>query len=304
MSKGTVLVVGATGHVGHKVVSLLRKQGIPVRALVRAGSDSSIIDGDGVTVVRGDMLDPASLDTAFSGVDAVISCAAGYTRRRKSDSEEIDKRGNENLAHAAKKAGVRRYVLNSILQCDDAPGVTHFEHKAEAEAVLRKLEVPFVSIRPGAFLDQAQDFIANGVKKSVFLGIGDQKASRWTWVYTWDLADSLVKAVFAGDDINGEIIDVGWVTGPVSNCELAEAISEVTGTALKVRVVPWPLVWVATQITGVLGLPASEMGRMFLYFRSGRYVADTKKHDKILGPSPTKEDAIRRWAVEKRLVSG
>jgi len=188
------------------------------------------------------MLDPASLDTAFSGVDAVISCAAGYTRRRKSDSEEIDKRGNENLAHAAKKAGVRRYVLNSILKCDDAPGVTHFEHKAEAEAVLRKLEVPFVSIRPGAFLDQAQDFVADGAKKNVYFGIGDRDVSRWTWIYTWDLADSLVKAVVASDRVVGETIDVGWTTGPVSNGELAAAISNVIGRPLKVRIVPWALV--------------------------------------------------------------
>jgi YD repeat-containing protein len=303
MSHGTVLVVGATGHVGHKVVALLKRRGIPVRVLVRPGSDVSRIEGDGVTVARGDMMDPASLDAAFAGVDTVISCAAGYTRRRKSDSDQIDRIGNQNLAQAAKKAGVRRYILNSILRCDDAPGVLHFEHKAEAEAFLHKIGVPFVAIRPGAFLDQAEDFLADGVKKRMFFGIGDRDVSRWTWIYTWDLAEALVRAVDADDRIVGKFIDVGWSTGPVSNQELATVIAKVTGVALKVRIVPWFVVGLATRITGIFGLPAAELGRMFLYFRTGRYVADTKLHDELLGPSPTKEDAIRRWAIEKGLVA-
>ena len=304
MKSGTVLVIGGTGHVGSKVVKLLTLRGIPVRALVRPGSDASVIEGQGGTVMRGDMMDPASLEQAFAGVDAVISCAAGYTRRKRTDRDDIDQIGNRNLAQAAKNAGIRRFVLNSILQCDDAPGVKHFEHKAEAEAYLRELKVPFVSIRPGAFLDQAQDFVADNARKNVFFGIGDRNQTRWTWIYTGDLAESLVKAVFADDRILGRCVDVGWSTGPLSNQELADAISSVTGREFKLKIVPWGLVRVVTALTGFFGIGASEMGRMFLYFRSGRYVAHTKVHDELLGPSPTKEDAIKRWAMDKGLVQG
>lgn len=304
MKSQLVLVIGGTGHVGSKVVNLLCRRGVAVRAMVRPGSDASLIEAQGVTVVRGDMMDPASLEQAFAGVDSVISCAAGYTRRKKTDRDDIDRIGNQNLAQAALRAGVRRYVLNSILQCDDAPGVTHFEHKAEAEASLRNLKVPFVSIRPGAFLDQAQDFAAENVRKSQFFGIGDRNQTRWTWVYTWDLADSLVKAVFADDRVVGKTVDVGWSTGPLSNQELSEAIAATTGRALKLKIVPWGVVQFATVLTGFFGIAASELGRMFLYFRTGRYVANTKLHDELLGPSPTKEDAIRRWANEKGLVVG
>jgi uncharacterized protein YbjT (DUF2867 family) len=302
MTPRTVLVIGGTGHVGRKVIAVLCKRGVEVRAMVRPGSDASRIEGPGVTIVRGDMMDPARLDVAFAGVDAAISCAAGYTKRRKSDSAQTDRIGNLHLAQAAKRSGVGRYVLNSILHCDDAPGVSHFEDKAVAEAELRKLGVPFIAIRPGAFLDQADDFNAASVLKNAFMGIGDRDTTRWSYVYTQDLAESLVHAVFADARIVGQTIDVGWSTGPVSNKELADTIAAVTHRKLKRTTVPWWLVRAGTAIVGAFNAGAGDLGRMFLYFRTGRYVADSKRHEELLGPLPTKEDAVRRWAEEKHLI--
>lgn len=303
MTAKPVLVVGGTGHVGRKVIAVLRLRGVPVRALVRPGSDAARIEGPGVTIVRGDMMDPPSLDLAFAGVDAAISCAAGYTRRRKSDSAQTDRLGNLNLAQAAQRSGVRRYVLNSILQCQDAPGVSHFVDKAQTEAELRKLAVPFVAIRPGAFLDQAEDFVADNVLKNKFMGIGDSEATRLTYTYTQDLAEALVKAVFADPKIVGQTVDVGWSTGPVSNKELADTIAKVTRRTLKRTIVPWWLVSAGTSIVGVFNQGAGDLGRMFLYFRTGRYVADNQRHLEFLGPAPTGEDAVRRWATEKGLIA-
>jgi len=78
-----VLVVGGTGFLGRQVVAALRSREKLVRALVRPGSDASALEKSGVEVVRGDMMGPASLETAIEGVDAVVTSAAGYTRRRK-----------------------------------------------------------------------------------------------------------------------------------------------------------------------------------------------------------------------------
>ena len=83
------------------------------------------------------MLEPDSLPAAFSGVDAVITSAVGYTKRRKTDSGDTDVQGNRNLADAAARAGVRRFVLTSILRCDEARDVPHFWNKVIAEEDLR-----------------------------------------------------------------------------------------------------------------------------------------------------------------------
>jgi NAD(P)H-binding len=66
---------------------------------------------------------PASLLEAIDHADAVISKAAGYTRHNKGDIDKIDRIGNRNLADAASQAGVRRFVLTSILTCDQTPQI-------------------------------------------------------------------------------------------------------------------------------------------------------------------------------------
>ena len=68
---------------------------------------------------------PASLLEAMDHADAVISTAAGYTRHSKGDTDKIDTIGNRNrnLADAASQAGVRRFVLTSILTCDQTPQI-------------------------------------------------------------------------------------------------------------------------------------------------------------------------------------
>ena len=57
-----------------------------MRALVREGSDAMPLSEQGVEIVRGDLVDPASLEPALDGMDALVTTAAGYVRRRKGDS--------------------------------------------------------------------------------------------------------------------------------------------------------------------------------------------------------------------------
>jgi uncharacterized protein YbjT (DUF2867 family) len=147
-----VLVVGATGSLGGKVVDELLERGKKVRALVRPTTDASRLESRGVEIARGDMLDLDSLVAAMNGADAVITTAAGYTRGGK-NAHDIDTVGNANLAEAAHRAGIRRFVLTSILTCDQTPDVPHFWHKKIAEDKLEQLGVPFVALRPGAFID-------------------------------------------------------------------------------------------------------------------------------------------------------
>ena len=163
---GSVLVVGGTGMLGGQVVAELLSRGKQVRALVRPTSDAKHLEQAGVVIARGDMMDPASLLKAMDGADAVISTAAGYTRHSKGDTDEIDTIGNRNLADAASRAGVRRFVLTSILTCDQTPQVPHFWHKKLAEDRLEELGVPFVSLRPGAFLDMITQMGGDAIRQA------------------------------------------------------------------------------------------------------------------------------------------
>ena len=110
---GPVLVVGGTGMLGGQVVTELLACGKRVRALVRSTSDAKSLERAGVEIVRGDMIDAPSLLQAMDDADAVVSTAAGYTRHSKGDTDKIDTIGNRNLADAAYRTGIRRFVFTS-----------------------------------------------------------------------------------------------------------------------------------------------------------------------------------------------
>jgi uncharacterized protein YbjT (DUF2867 family) len=294
-----VLVVGATGALGRKVVDALHQRDKKVRALVRPGSDASALEAQGVDIARGDMMDPPSLRAAMSDMDAVITTAAGYTRRRKSDSTEIDVIGNRNLADAARETGVPRFVLTSILACDKAPDVPHFWHKKLAEDFLEERGVPFVALRPGAFLDQSRDFMAEGVAKGRIMAMGAADVS-WTWVYTPDLGRALAAAVDAPAR-QGERIDIGWDRA-LTTRELAAIISAAVGKPIGVRALPWWLLSGGLKTAGLFSHTIRDVHAMLRFFRTGAYVADTSRQAELLGPVPTAEEAVTRWLQAANLV--
>lgn len=295
-SQRPVLVVGATGDLGGKVVSELLKLGKPVRALVRPSTNADKLEALGVEIARGDMLDKASLVAAMTDADAVITTAAGYTRGGK-QANDIDTVGNSNLAEAAKIAGVRRFVLTSILTSDQTPDVPHFWHKKLAEDKLESLGVPFVALRPGAFLDQVVRIGGNPFEKHSTMWLGNPNV-KLTFVLTTDLARYLALALDASVR-DGERIDIGW-DREISMKEFALIGSGIAGAKIKVRTVPRRLLTFVGAIIGRWAPLVPDMAAMAKWFDSGRYVADTTRQAAVFGAVPTAEQAIESFAAGLR----
>ncbi|ELT44616.1 SDR family oxidoreductase [Arthrobacter nitrophenolicus] len=290
--RGPILLVGGTGFLGSQVVTELLKRGKQVRALVRPGSDASRLEAAGADIARGDMMDPDSLDRAMSGVDAVVTSAAGYTRHSKGDTPDIDTRGNSNLAEAAHRGGVRRFVLTSILTCDQTPDVPHFWHKKLMEDRLEQLGVPFVALRPGAFLDQVTRFGGDPIAKGKLMWMGSPRVPT-TFVLTPDLAGYLAEAVDA-PGVDGQRIDIGW-DRPLGMQDVAEIAARLTGKPIKVRSIPMPVLKAAGLVVGRFNPMVKDLAAMIAWFQSGRYVADTRRQAEVFGPPPSAEDAVRRF---------
>ena len=75
-----LLVCGSTGELGARIAERLAQRGIPLRALLRPGSDASRLEALGIEIARGDLRDPASLREAAAGVDTVITTANAVSR--------------------------------------------------------------------------------------------------------------------------------------------------------------------------------------------------------------------------------
>src|SRR3954469_10021921 len=286
-----VLVVGATGSLGGKVVDELLKRGKKVRALVRPTTDASRFESRGVDIARGDMLDLDSLVAAMNGADAVITTAAGYTRGGK-NAHDIDTVGNANLGEAAHRAGIRRFVLTSILTSDQTPDVPHFWHKKLAEDKLESLGVPFVALRPRAFLDQVARFGGNPLESHSIMWLGDPGVEL-TFVLTTDLARYLAASVDAPVGA-AERIDIGW-DRPVSMNEVARIASGIAGDRIKVRAIPQKLLSAVGAVVGRRAPLVPDMAAMAKWFDTGGYVARTDRQAEVFGPVPRAEDAVRRF---------
>jgi uncharacterized protein YbjT (DUF2867 family) len=289
---GPVMVVGGTGMLGGQVVTALLSRGKAVRALVRPGSDAAVLERAGAEIARGDMMDTASLLRAMDGADAVVTTAAGYTRHSKGDTGEIDKIGNGNLADAASRAGVRRFVLTSILTSDQTPEVPHFWHKKVAEDRLEELGVPFVSLRPGAFLDQVTQMGGDSFAKGRLMWFGSPTIPL-TFVLTADVAGYLADAVDA-PGVDGQRIDIGW-DQPVSIQQIAQISGRLLRRHIRVRTVPIGLINAAGAVVGRFNPTVEDMGAMMRWFQTGRYVADPTRQREVFGQVPTAEDAIARF---------
>ena len=235
------------------------------------------------------MLDRASLDPALDGVNVLVSTAIGY----RQGQHAVDDLGNRNLIDAARAANLDRFVFTSILTAEKAPDVSHFWQKKLVEDYLEASGVPFVSLRPGAFIDQppSDDFWAGGLKKGRFITMGRADVP-WTHVHTDGLARYLALVVDEPRAV-GQRIDIGC-DRPVSMNELADVISAVLDRPIKHWVLPWWLVRPGMSLGGRFDATVKDVRDMFDYFFTGQFVADTSVQAELFDV-PTIEDAARRY---------
>ncbi len=127
------LVTGATGFLGSHVARVLAAQGAQLRLLVRPTSDLRNIEDLNAEHVQGDLRDPASIDNALAGCEAVFHVAADY-RLWVRDPEQMYRsnvEGTRSLLEAARKQGVRRVVYTSSVA---TMGFTSNGHVADEQS--------------------------------------------------------------------------------------------------------------------------------------------------------------------------
>ena len=146
-----ILVVGASGQLGTLVVQQLRKQGRPVRALVRSGRGVDALTG--AELVHGDLREPAGLDAALDGVDAVVATANAVAPTRRGDSAAALARGYAGLVDRAAAGGVRRFVLASVQPSELDETVPDLRLKRVVERRLAGTGLSHLSVRLAPFTE-------------------------------------------------------------------------------------------------------------------------------------------------------
>jgi uncharacterized protein YbjT (DUF2867 family) len=307
METKKVVVVGATGSLGGRIAKALIDQGAEVTAMVRTTSNRSNLEKMGVrNFVIGNLMSKESLQEAFShghGFNAVVVSAAGYTKHTKGDNPKTDTIGYQNLVDAVKEAGIPRFVLISILECDKAVNVPHFYNKYLVEKYLEQKQQPFIALRAGAFLDQTPDFIIPKITKGILPVFF--KRGEYGTIYTQDLARyTAMAAISLPDSALNSSVDVGW-SSPVDGDSLAKAFSKVLDRPVKAQpAIPPFFTKVVMPLMGVFNSNVNDMVKMIKWVKTGLYISrNTQKQKDLFGDLPTVEEAVRRYCRDNNLVS-
>ncbi len=135
-------ITGATGHLGQAILRQLKESRIPVRAVVRASSNTALLEGLCTEIHQASLDNTESLIRAFTDADAVIHCAALIDIRRGHAEElrKVNVEGTANVLEACRRAGVRRMVYIASIEAIDiknpARPITEGHGFADGNAVM------------------------------------------------------------------------------------------------------------------------------------------------------------------------
>ena len=233
-----ILVTGATGFIGRRIVARLVERGEEVRRLVRPMPDLRSSGLPAVHFVTGDVTDAESLRAACEGVDMVVHTVAIIKEKGRATFEAINVQGTRNVVEAAEKAGVRKIVHLSAIGAGPDPKYPYLRSKWEGEEAVVNSQLRHVVLRPSLVFGPGDEFI-NALAATIRVGpvmpfIGSGKA-RFQPIHVEDVARCVDRAL-VDRSYNGETVEIG---GPdiLTYREITDTVIRAFGRRkMKVRV--------------------------------------------------------------------
>jgi len=145
-----ILLTGASGYIGGRLLPSLEQQGYRLRCLARHPEILRPKVGPSTEVVAGDVLDRPSLDSALHGVDVAYYMV--HSMRSTGSFEETDRKGARNFSEAAKEAGVKGVIYVGGLGSDEEELSTHLRSRHEVGDILRQSGLPVCEFRASAVI--------------------------------------------------------------------------------------------------------------------------------------------------------
>ena len=279
------LVVGGTGTVGSEVARQLAKRGVEAHVLTRDPDKAKGLP-PGVRAVKGDLLDPATVRSAFPGMDALFLANA------VSASES-----HEGLlaVNGARLAGIRRVAYVSVHKADDAAYLPHFGSKISVEAALQTSGFSGAILRPNNYFQNDlwyRDAILQG---GVYpQPLGDRGVSR---VDVRDVAEAAVIALTG----RSEGLETWNLVGPAAWTGKASAEAWSRELGRPVAYLGNDLdAWEREAVKSLPAWMAFDFRMMYAYFQEHGFQAspeDVERLTKILGRPPRRyEDFVAETA--------
>jgi uncharacterized protein YbjT (DUF2867 family) len=266
-----ILLTGASGYVGGRLLKALEDRGEAVRCMARRPEFLQRRTAQGTEVVGGDVLDPESLDAALCGAD--IAYYLVHSMGSAGDFEEQDRVAAQNFARSARRAGVTRIVYLGGLGQDVALS-PHLRSRHEVGNILRSSGVPTVELRASIVIGSGSlsfEMIRALTEKLPVMITPRWVRSRAQPIAVDDLIAYLVEAavILTGQSA---VFEIGGST-QVSYGELMREYARQRG--LRRLLIPVPVL--TPRLSSLwLGLVSP------LYARIGRKLVDSVRHDTVV----------------------
>jgi len=198
-----IVITGATGNIGSRLVEILLSRGEQVRAVARSPQKLAGLAAKGAEARAGDLADSAFLASAFNGADAVFALVP--PNYGAEDFRAYQHRIGESIAAAVRKSGVK-HVVNLSSQGADLPdGTGPIKGLYDQEARLNRLDgVNLLHVRPTYFLENLLVNI-DLIRKMGIMGSAVRGDIRFAMIATRDIAahtaERLVKRDFSGRSV-------------------------------------------------------------------------------------------------------
>ncbi|HEX6149572.1 NAD(P)H-binding protein [Nocardioides sp.] len=295
----TVLVTGATGFIGRRLVPALLEAGHDVRAMTR---DPRSYDGPGDSV-HGDVSDPDSLVEALAGTDVAIYLVHSLD---DADFERKDADSARNFAVAAAEAGLRQIVYLGGLGDEDEELSPHLRSRREVEVLLGGTGVPVTVLRAAIVVGEGS--ISWELTRQLVKNLPGMVVPRWASTPTQPIAADDVIRYLVGvtglEEAYGRVFEIG---GPeqMTYLEMLQVASEVT-TGQRVPILKVPVLtprlssyWLAL-VTDV----DVTTGRNLIASMGTKVVVTDRSIEELVPGDPLPYDEAVRRALEEASLRG
>ena len=290
-----ILLTGATGYVGGRLLPRLLERGERVRCLARRPEHLRSRAPAGTDIVQGDVLDASTLAPAMTGCDVVYYLV--HSMGRGHDFADADRRAAENVGRAAREAGIRRIIYLGGL-ADPADDLSpHLRSRLEVGEVLRASGVPTVEFRASIIIGSGS--LSFELVRALTERLPVMVCPRWVRtpaqpIAIEDVLDYLVAALDLPETTGSRVFEIG---GPdrVSYNGLMRAYAQARG--LRRLMIPVPVLtpYLSSLWLGLVTPVYARIGRSLIEgVRNASVVRDASALEVFAVRPRGLREAIRR----------
>ncbi len=271
-----ILVTGATGNLGNKVVHSLLKL-VPAERLavsVRDPQKASHLKEHSVDVRQGDFDKPETLEKAFSGIDKLLIISTD-------GDNETRIRQHSNAVAAAKKANVKFIAYTSVADADNSTLALAEVHRT-TEAAIKETGIPYSFLRNNWYLHNEASSVQAAVGGAPWLTAA--KGGKVGWAVQQDYADAAA-LVMAEDGHENTVYELSGK--PRTTDELVEILSEVLGREVKTAHVSLNEYSSALKSLGMPDFLVTMLTDIQKAIKEGSLDVESRDFEKILGRPQT-----------------